>query len=433
MVFSTTVLCTPVEVRKAPTIPTEDSFYQVPGDINNFAAGTIIRYRKPPTPISALRLLPVPLKDSWQILYRTNDNLDKATATVLTVLIPHNADFSKVHSYQAAEDAASPNCAPSYAFQLGVDNAGLFGDVLTDYALLVIQIMLQQGWVVVVPDHQGPLGAFLANKLAGRATLDGIRAALHSANFTGIANNPRSPLWGYSGGSIATAAAAELQPVYAPELHIAGAAVGGLVPNIMQSITGMNNSSRSGLLISGLVGLANQYPELRNEINDHLLPQYQPDIEAAGSQCFGNNDLKFKDRDIVDMFDDPLLFSSEPAKSIIMSNDLGKSAPTIPLYVYKATTDKVSPIEDTNALVKYYCSQGTKVLYETDLLSDHTSLSITGVGRALKWLGKIMDGEQGPDRCTTKRVVFSLLDLNKLDNISSSLYQAFLKLLNGGN
>jgi hypothetical protein len=47
-------------------------------------------------------------------------------------------------------------------------------------------------------------------------------------------------MWGYSGGSLATEWAAELQPTYAPELNFAGAALGGLVPNITSVLKTIN-------------------------------------------------------------------------------------------------------------------------------------------------------------------------------------------------
>ncbi|GKU11253.1 unnamed protein product, partial [Fusarium langsethiae] len=217
--FSTLGLSVPVVERQQPVLPTEDSFYKVPDNINDYPPGTIIDFRKPPSPIAAFGVSPVNLKDTWQISYRTNDNFGKALSTVLTVLVPYKADFTKVLSYQVAEDAAYVGCAPSYALQFASATGGPLGTIVTQAELLLMEAALEQGWVVVAPDHEGPDAAYLANKLAGYATLDGIRAAINSANFTGISKNPTVAMWGYSGGSIASAAAAELQQSYAPELR----------------------------------------------------------------------------------------------------------------------------------------------------------------------------------------------------------------------
>jgi hypothetical protein len=79
--------------------------------------------------------------------------------------------------------------------------------------------------------------------------LDSIRAVLNSGNFTSISPKPITTFFGYSGGAVASGwvsrsslfrfdnpkltgrQATELQPSYAPELDIAGAAIGGIFPN----------------------------------------------------------------------------------------------------------------------------------------------------------------------------------------------------------
>ncbi|KAG6001219.1 hypothetical protein E4U21_004598, partial [Claviceps maximensis] len=166
-----------------PKLPSQDEFYLVPADIQQAAPGSILRHRTTPNPIGiAGAALQLQLEASHQILYRTTDSLGEATATVLTVLIPRGADLSRVLSYQVAEDAASINCAPSYAFQ--INNKGTAqGNELTESELMgPIRDALGRGWVVVAPDFEGPRAAFLAGALSAHAILDGIRAAVNSGN-----------------------------------------------------------------------------------------------------------------------------------------------------------------------------------------------------------------------------------------------------------
>ena len=373
----------PLTERVSPLPPTQDSFYQVPDDVQQFAPGTIFKYRKPPAPMAAFGLDPLKLQNTWQILYRTNDNFNKATATVLTVLVPHNADFSKILSYQVAEDASFANCAPSYAFQLDSATGGVLGTIVTQAELLLIEAALERGWVVISPDHEGPEGAYLANKLAGYATLDGIRAALNSTNFTGIKQKPTIAMWGYSGGSIASAWAAELQPSYAPELNIAGAALGGTVPNISTVISTVNKSPFSGLIPMGILGLAHQYPDLGELVNQELRHQYKAAFDKVATQCFTPNMIDFLFKDVVGMVKNPSIFTQGLASNILNENSLGGSIPQIPLYVYKSVLDEVSPIADTDKLVDHYCSGGASVQYERDLLSEHGSLAAIGAAKAL--------------------------------------------------
>jgi hypothetical protein len=393
-----------------PALPLNDPFYKVPDDITNFSPGAIIRQRRPPSPIAAFGVSPVNLEDTWQLLYRTNDNHGKATATVLTVLVPHNADYTKLLSYQVAQDAAYANCAPSYALQFASATSGFLGTIVTQAELLLIEAALYQGWVVALPDHEGPQGAFLANIQAGQATLDGIRAALNSRNTTGLSENPVITMWGYSGGSLASASAAELQPSYAPELRIVGAALGGTVPSIPPVIEATSGTALAGLIPTGMQGLAHQYPEIAQLLDEQILPEFKQMFEDVKSQCFVPNILDFFNKEVPPMFKDASVIGQEPAASILAANALGNHAPKMPLFVYKSTADQVSPVGETDALVKSYCSGGTVVTYNRDIISEHGSMAITGATSALAWLIDRMEGVSTPTKCSTKTVLSSILD-----------------------
>jgi hypothetical protein len=75
-------------------------------------------------------------------------------------------------------------------------------------------------------------GTIASGLQAGYATLDSLRAVMRSGNITGIDPKPITTLLGYSSGGQAVGWATELHPTYAPELEIAGAARGGIGPNL---------------------------------------------------------------------------------------------------------------------------------------------------------------------------------------------------------
>ncbi|OAA36845.1 Lipase, secreted [Metarhizium rileyi] len=433
--FSVTICASPVvrvvlDQRATPPLPSLDSFYHVPGNLTSYAPGAIIRHRPPPNPIAAFRKDPVNLKASHQLLYRTTDSLDEATATVLTVLVPHNADYNKVLSYQVAEDSATINCAPSYAFQFEHDTGPANGTSTTQTELLLVEAALEQGWVVIVPDFLGPQGAFLANALAGHATLDGIRAAINSGSLTGISRNPTVTMWGYSGGSLASMFAAELQPSYAPELVIAGAAVGGAVPNITTAVMMLNGQPSAGLIPAGILGLTHQYPELDAVVRRHVLPQFRDEFYKAGTQCLGANSRDFENRDVVGMFDDRhLVYTNPTAVRIISENGLGQHTPTIPMFVYKSIADEISPVSETDALVQLYCKSGTTIQYLRDQNSNHAKMAIIGAPKALSWLHGRMNGIDHQTACSTRTVFSSILDPDALVFLPKFLLDALLDLL----
>lgn len=317
-----------LEARAPPPLPSADDFYKLPDNLDSYAPGAIIRHQPPPNPIAVAGLIhaqnqyPVHLDASYQLLYRTTDSLNNATATVLTVLVPRNANFNKVLSYQAVDDASNIDCAPSYAFQLDSGASVAQGEVL------LVEAALEQGWVVIVPDYLGPKGAFLANALAGQAVLDGIRAARNSRAITGIGKNPTVTLWGYSGGSLATLFAAELQPSYAPEVAIAGAAAGGAVPNITTVLGKVDGTGAAGLIPAGILGLAHQYPEVDALIQKHILPQHRDEFYKADKMCLLGNINEFSGKNLSQFVDDPsLLYANPTVVRIAGENDLGQHGP----------------------------------------------------------------------------------------------------------
>ncbi|KAG8409562.1 hypothetical protein J3459_017388 [Metarhizium acridum] len=412
-----------LDPRATPPLPSVDAFYRVPDDVDSYAPGAIIRHRPPPNPIAVVDA-------SYQLLYRTTDSLNNATATVLTVLVPRNANFNKVLSYQVIDDAASINCAPSYAFQLGHDDGADGGTSTTEAELLLVEAALEQGWVVIVPDYLGPRGAFLANALSGQAVLDGIRAARNSGSMTGIGESPTVTLWGYSGGSLATMFAAELQPSYAPELAIAGAAGGGPVPNITTVLAQVDGTGFAGLIPAGILGLAHQYPELEALLQKHILPQYKDDFYKAASLCLAGDIKEYSGKNLTQWVDDPTLLHADPTVlGISRENDLGQRAPKAPLLVYKATHDEISPVAETDALVEWYCESGTAVEYLRDESTNHETLAIAGVPKALAWLRARMDGQGHQTACSTRTVYSVLLDRDSLAILPRATLDAFLDLL----
>ncbi|KAK3181508.1 hypothetical protein K4F52_007218 [Lecanicillium sp. MT-2017a] len=338
--------------------------------------------------------------------------------------------MSTVLSYQVAEDAASVDCAPSYAFQLASATGPFLGTIITQLELLLIQAALEQGWVVVVPDFLGPNSAYLANRLAGQATLDGLRATINSAPFTGISKDATLTMWGYSGGSVATNWAAELQPTYAPELSIAGAAVGGTVPIVNTVITTINKGPLAGFIPAGIVGLMSEYPELTEIIEKHLKPEYAKKFYSVRNQCLAANAVTFAFSNILEMFDVPDLILTNPtAQRILKENDVGANTPQVPFFWYKPIIDEISPIEDTDELVNSYCSRGVSIEYVRDLLSEHGSAAATNAAKALVWLRDRMEGKAVIAGCTTTSTFSSLLDPATFEIFPKFIIDSLLSLL----
>lgn len=378
-----------------PVLPGNDAFYSPPAGFEDKKPGTILRNRKVPATLAISGV-----SAAHQILYRTTNTFGNATAVVTTILVPNNADNTKLLSYQVAEDAACVNCAPSYVMQLFSQSGGPFGTIVTTVELGFIQQALKKGWYVAVPDFLGPKSAFLANTLAGYAVLDGIRAALSSSDFTKLANDPAIALWGYSGGSMASGFAAELQPTYAPELKIAGAALGGTIPSILNVLYKINKTFFAGLIATGIIGLGNEYPEVASLIASEIVPNKVPVIEKLSNLCLGAVVLDVAFQDIFTYTKDPAVFNSTLVKTVADANSPGHYTPNIPLLIYKGAKDQISPVEDTDNLVQKYCSEGASVDYRRVPGADHIALIFSGVQGALTWLNDRLSGTPVQQGCT---------------------------------
>lgn len=411
-VFSTDA--SPVNVRQLVTPPTEDPFYTPQPGYEDSPPGTILATRNPPSLIAALGAIPVPLADAQQILYRSTDSFGAASFSVATVLTPFNADKSKVLSYQVAQDSAYANCAPSYAFQFLSDSGGFAGTLGTQAEIIAIGAALSEGWIVTMPDHEGPKAAFLANTRGGQHVLDGIRATLASGL---VSSSAQVAMWGYSGGSLVSSFAAELAPSYAPELstNLIGVVLGGAVPNITSSLPLINKSLFSGLLPGGVLGFANEYPEIEALVDANLDPEKADDFNKARTQCLGANVVQFLGQDVLNDYFVPgeaFFYENPDVLAVMDANRMGQRIPQIPVFMYKGVLDEISAVEDTDALYDFYCGgggAGGQVEYIRDVSAEHAALLITGAPSAVQWIKGAFRGnfEQG---CVRRDVVTSLVD-----------------------
>jgi Secretory lipase len=401
--------------QSSPVPPSKDPFYTPPEGYEQAAAGEVLRFRLSPNPVAALSRAKLNISASYQFLYRTADSHGNPEAAVTTLIIPQNADPTKLLSYQVFEDAAFIDCAPSISFQYKTKAE----NIATQIEVLLITAALERGWYVNSPDYEGPKAAFTAGTQAGQATLDSIRAVLSSGATTNLSSSATTGLWGYSGGSLASGWAVQLQPSYAPELKFVGAALGGTVPNIGGVLNRINNGPFVGLAFAGIIGLTREYPELATFIDQHLLPKKKKDFERAASQCLPADIVDYVADDVFDYVDSPDILTEPVPSQIIVENSMGAATPNTPLYIYKSTKDEVSPINDTDLLVSNWCSEGVQIEYVRDKLSEHVVLIATGAAEAILWLDDRMGGVAAQPGCSNTTVESSLANSRALKAFGS--------------
>ena len=400
----------------------------MPANISDYAPGDIIRSRPFPGGKPVFFDFPLTLAGTYQLLYRTTGSLNESLATATTVMVPEHADFSKLLSYQVEIDSPWDGCYPSYTFQSGAT----FSSVSSRYSQLFYLTALDHGWVVSVPDHEGPNGAFAAGITQGRATLDGVRAALRSQHITGLSPDATTTLWGYSGGALATTWAAELQPLYAPDLHIAGAAAGGVAANLLDAIPLLNGHVAAGIIALAVIGISRAHPPLVEFLNQHLLPDKKAEFMQAATECIVPAATRFAFQDLLSYFDIGSAIVNEPMLADILYQEgvMGHTGtPGVPLYIYQGVNDELLPISSVDALVNTYCSNGASVQYVRQDFGEHIVVAALGGADAFRWIMDRMNGQPTQSGCQTSTEVTSLLNASDITIFGEFIFNDLVALL----
>ncbi|MFD3593428.1 lipase family protein [Nocardia sp. NPDC058640] len=419
-------------VAPAPTIPLppqlDAGFYLPPAHVVAATApGAIIAVRQ--VNVADFGLLPLDV-DAWQVSYRSNNSRDEAIPAVATLIKPRGQAVQprKLLSVQLAEDSTAGYCAPSYALQ-HLSVAPLAGQIVVPAEFLFAQAALAQGWAVVVPDHQGPNSAYAAGPLAGRITLDGIRAA---TSFAPLEAGPTAPvgLYGYSGGSIATGHAAELHALYAPELNIVGAAEGGVGADLGAALRMSDNQATSGLVFAAIIGLTREYPDFAAYLDQRLHPLGKTLTALKSPLCVQYQSMLLPFLDLTGMIaadGDPLL--DAPVAAMLDDTRMGKTVPDVPMFVWHSAWDEILPLHATDTLVDTYCRDpATSLTYTRDHASEHIVAEVVGGPAALLWLRDRLDGIPATPGCTINDAGTMAATPGALDFLGDTLAAKFATL-----
>jgi hypothetical protein len=382
-----------------PPVPQHDAFYRAPAGWRDTRLGAVLRHR--PVTLAAFSLLPQKVR-AWELMFRTTSGSGAPAVAVTTVLLPSGSRPKSLLSYQVAEDASAPQCAPSYVLRL----SGPRTEAVNQAELLLIDAALGEGFAVSVPDYEGIQGDFGAAKQPGYLVLDGLRAAERFAPLGLPGAKTRTAIWGYSGGSLASGWAAQVQHRYAPHIHLRGVAVGGFVTNVPQALLKINGGFGSGLIASALPGVLKSSPKIDALIRPQLTAAGKKLLAHAGRQCEVKNVTQYSFVNFDRYFKVPIasLLARPAVRKQIDRLNLGGHTPAVPLFVYHAIHDELIPVAGPDAMVKKYCAHGDSVDYTRDELSEHGALAVTGGASALAWLSDHTIGHATQHGCTTTTV-----------------------------
>ncbi|WP_158019093.1 lipase family protein [Mycobacterium basiliense] len=372
-----------VQRKVRPLLPSDDPFYEPPAGYHHAAPGTVLRSRE--VELAFLGVIPQSIT-ATQLLYRSTDMHGNPEATVTTVILPADVTPGQacpLVSYQCAIDAISSRCFPSYALRRGAKAIGS----LTQLEILLITAAVAEGWAVSVPDHEGIRGLWGSPYEPGYRVLDGIRAALNSERLA-LSSSAPIGLWGYSGGGLASAWAAEMAGEYAPELDIVGAVLGSPVGDLGNTFRRLNGTPLAGLPALVVAALVHAYPGLDKVIKQHANDEGLDLLRRLEGMTTAEAVIRVANKDMGDFLDQPLddVLATPEVVHVFDDIKLGAAVPAPPVLIVQAVHDYLISVDDIDALAERYSAGGARVTYHRDAFNEHMVLHPLSAPMALRWL-----------------------------------------------
>ena len=358
--------------------PSPDPWYNVPDPGPEIAPGAILDIRPAHFPLTNIW---IPHR-AWQLRTRSTDAVGRPMSIITTVVVPTSPlppGMSRpVVSLDMPTDSLGLRCAPSWA---------LVHEIHPDVPPVPNE-MLRRGWALVITDHQGPKMAYAAGRLAGHAVLDGLRAA-RAFEPAGLADSP-IVLNGYSGGAIASGWAAQLQPVYAPDLSpaLVGVVAGGTPADPSLLFDTMDGTLGSGLFRSAVIGISRAYEELHPLYNHYgvaVAGGPLRDICSVPGQLSG---VVTAPLDLLTVSPDVRL--DPTVRRVLADNRMGEQAPTAPVLLFHGSEsvglgDQFIPETGALRLRDEWCAGGGHVEY-LPVFGEHLIAPLTAREPTFSWM-----------------------------------------------
>src|SRR4051812_30726399 len=384
--------------RAAIPLPHQDPFYGYDAAaLQGVPRGTVLRTRPVTVGIPGSNTGLVP---GTQLLYRTQDEQGRPTATVTTVVNPTGPLNAGLVAYLSFYDALGDICSPSYTLRGG--DPGSSNSQLADTEAGLVVSLASQGYAVTVPDCEGPGLHWVAGQESGWNTLDGIRA---TESYLGMTSSQKVGLFGYSGGSIAGEWASELAPSYSPELNIVGTAVGGLPVHLAHNLKYVNGSqSWSGVIPAVLVSLSRAFGIHTKRYTNKYGKQVAAEVQDQCIGSFNGNYPGLKVQDLLKKRYHRFLRIPKITRTVnklIMGSVPGR--PTAPMFMAvgnaDGTGDDVMIAQDVEALAHEYCGEGLPVQFTEFSGAKHTEAGIQFFPQAMQFLGERFAGAPFAGNC----------------------------------
>ncbi|MEV6760434.1 lipase family protein [Streptomyces sp. NPDC051105] len=406
------------EVSRGVTIP---AFYDPPAGLPT-ADGTLIRTEPLPLALS-LPSLPGPLPGSaTRLMYKSTDSAGGSVAVTGAYIEPTLPWLGPGARPLVALAPGTMGQGDQCAASLGLEHPLVLNGqtVSVGYEDLSIYRLLAEGVAVVVTDYVG-LGATdrlhtYVNRLDGaHAVLDAVRAArsVPGASVTGAS---RVGLFGYSQGGGATAAAAELQPDYAPDVTLSGTYAGAPPADLAAVTAAIDGTDLSGALGWAVNGFVQSDPALKPIVDAHLGAAGRAALADLSTMCVGDALLAYGSQQSTAWTTDGSSISDIIGEEAVLQaflddQRIGRTAPASPVRLATGVSDDLVPHAQARRLAVDWCDEGADVTYVPVMLPDagrallnHFGPLLTDQGDAIAWLTARLSGLPAVSNCWTMPV-----------------------------
>ena len=240
----------------------------------------------------------------------------------------------------------------------------------------------------------GRLHPYLSRPSEGHSVLDAVRAVRH------LPDAHAGDRWlsvGHSQGGHGALSASELSTAYAPELRLLGTLA--IAPaSMLDEVYGGIDPIVTGILtVMSLYGGADEHPDII--VDDYVTPEL-----AAASDVLHAGCLDQITGALIPLAIEGKLFTAdprqtEPARSLLLPNDVGTVEVDAPLFLVSGTTDDRVVIDRVRDLYQRLCATGQV----TELLivdgADHSAIVPDTAEQTSAWLNARLAGESATNSC----------------------------------
>ncbi|MFJ9907261.1 lipase family protein [Streptomyces sp. NPDC101152] len=400
-------------VSRGVTIP---EFYNPPATLPA-ADGTLVRSEPLPLALS-LPGVGGPLPGTaTRLMYKSTDSNGRPMAVTGAYVEPTAAWTGRGARPLVALAPGTLGQGDQCAASLGLEHPlTANGQTVTvGYEDLAVYRLLAEGIAVVVTDYAGlgttdRLHTYVNRIDEAHAVLDAVRAA-RSLPGTSITTASRVALFGYSQGGGATAAAAELQPAYAPDITLAGTYAGAPPADLVEVTKAVDGSELAGALGWSVNGFLQSDPALRPIAEAHLNAAGKAALQDLSTMCVGDALFAYGGKHSTSWTTDGRSISdiigSEPALTDFLDQQrIGRIKPASPVRVATGTSDNLVPHAQARQLAVDWCAKGADVTYKPvglpnlgSALINHFTPLLTDQGDAIAWLTDRLDGKAATSDC----------------------------------